>query len=100
MMETSLSRMWWVLALRGFLAIVFGVLAFLWPGITLTVLVLMFGAYALVDGVFAIAAAVSGQTGGRPWWGLVLEGLVGIAAAAATVLLPGITALTLLYLIA
>src|ERR671923_2512153 len=58
-MKTMLARNWWVLALRGVLAIIFGVLAFLWPGLTLITLVLLFGAYALVDGVFAVIAGIA-----------------------------------------
>ena len=55
-----LARNWWVLVVRGVMAILFGVLAFIWPGITLTVLVLLFGAYALVDGIFAVVLAIGG----------------------------------------
>ena len=99
MLVELLSRYWWVLLLRGIVAIVFGVLAFVWPGITLASLVLVFGAYALVDGVFAIVGAIRG--GGRePWWLLVLEGLVGIGIGVLTLFAPGITALALLFYIA
>jgi len=60
-MLTQLSRNWWAVLLRGVLAILFGILAFAWPGITLEVLVLFFGAYALVDGVFALIAGLSNR---------------------------------------
>ena len=95
-----LARNAWLLIARGIFAVLFGVMALLWPGITLAALVLLFGAYALLDGIFAIAAAVTGAAPGTRWWVLVLEGVVGIAAAAVTFLWPGITALALLYLIA
>ncbi len=95
-----LARNWWTLALRGLLAILFGLAAFAWPGITLAVLVLLFGAYALVDGVFAIVAAVRTAERRGHWWVLLLEGLAGITAGILTFLWPGITAFVLLYLIA
>jgi uncharacterized membrane protein HdeD (DUF308 family) len=99
MILEALSRNWWMLALRGLCAVVFGILAFAKPGITLSALVLVFGAYALVDGILAIVAAIS-RRGGAPWWALVLEGVAGIGAAAFAFLTPGITALALLFLIA
>jgi uncharacterized membrane protein HdeD (DUF308 family) len=95
-----LTRNWWALVLRGIIAILFGVMAFAWPGLTLGALVLLFGAYAFVDGAFAIAAALIGRTGGVPWWAMLLEGVIGLAAGFATVSWPGLTALTVLYLIA
>ena len=94
-----MARNWWMIVLRGVFAIAFGVLAWTWPGITLGVLVLMWGAYAFADGVLALSAAVSGASG-KPWWMLTLEGLVGIGAAAVAFFYPGITALVLLYMIA
>jgi uncharacterized membrane protein HdeD (DUF308 family) len=100
-MVMTLARNWWALALRGLCAIAFGVLAFIWPGITLGALVLLFGAYALVDGILSIASAIfKSEVSGMPWWALVLVGLMGIAAGVVTFAWPGITALVLLYLIA
>ena len=100
-MVMTLAHNWWVLALRGLCAIIFGILAFVWPGVTLGVLVLLYGAYALVDGVLAIIAALSKRQGsGLPWWALLLEGLLGIAAGLVAFVWPGITALFLLFLIA
>jgi uncharacterized membrane protein HdeD (DUF308 family) len=90
---------WWTFVVRGIAAILFGVLTFLWPGITLTALVLLFGAYALLDGVLSIVAAVSKERRER-WWTLVLQGVFGILAAGVTVVFPGIAALALLYVIA
>lgn len=95
-----LARNWGAIAVRGVAAILFGLLAFVVPGLTLAALVLLFGAYALVDGVFSIVAAVRRRAGDPAWWALLLEGLVGIAAGVVTFLLPGLTALTLLYVIA
>ena len=99
-MVIVLARNWWALVLRGLFAVLFGIIALAWPGITLGALVLLYGAYALADGVFAIAAVMAGRTGGRPWWSLLVEGLVGIAVGIMTFAWPGITALVLLYLIA
>ena len=99
-MLTVLARNWWALALRGLLAVLFGVAAFVWPGITLGALVVLFGAYALVDGVFAIVAAIRAAGREMRWWPLVVEGLVGIGVGVLTFAWPGITALALLYLIA
>ena len=95
-----LARNWWALALRGLLAIVFGLVAFALPGPTLAALVILFGAYALVDGIFALVAAVRAAEAHERWWLFVLEGIAGIAAGLITFAWPGITALVLLYLIA
>jgi uncharacterized membrane protein HdeD (DUF308 family) len=97
-MLNAISRNWWVLAVRGALAVLFGVLAFALPSITLGALVLMFGAYAVVDGVLALYHALAGDAGSR--WLLALEGIVGVLAGIATLFYPGITALVLLYVIA
>jgi uncharacterized membrane protein HdeD (DUF308 family) len=99
-MMATLARNWWALVLRGVVAVLFGLAAFFWPGITLLALVFLFGAYALVNGIFAILAGVTGADRNSRWWVLILEGILGIAIAVVTVLWPGITALTLLYLIA
>src|SRR5215831_17199994 len=92
-MNTSLlsllSRNWWVLLLRGIAAVVFGVLAWFWPGVTLITLVLLYGVYAATDGILALVAAIKGGTVAPRWW-LVLAGLFGLAAAAVTFLYPGL----------
>jgi uncharacterized membrane protein HdeD (DUF308 family) len=99
-METLIKNWWWFV-LRGVLGIVFGVLTFLWPFSSLAALVLLFGAYAMVDGVFSLVAAIRRPPGdARPWWALLLQGISGIAAGVLTLFVPGITALALLYLIA
>lgn len=98
-MNMVLARNWWALALRGVLAIVFGVLAFANPGITLAALVLLFGVYALVDGVFAIIAGLRAARRHERWWPLALEGLASIAAGIVTLLIPAAAAFALLILV-
>jgi uncharacterized membrane protein HdeD (DUF308 family) len=98
MLLHGLAKNWWLLLLRGIAAIIFGILAFAWPGITLLSLVILYGAYALVDGVLAIAAAIGGG-GTTPRWWLVVVGLLGIAAGLLTFFWPQITALVLLMFI-
>lgn len=95
----DLTKNWGAFVVRGIAAILFGIAGFLMPGITLAALVVLFGVYALVDGIFSIIAAVRGQAR-APWWALVLRGIFGIAAAAVALLLPGLTAIALVYLIA
>ncbi len=94
-----LAKNWWLLLLRGIAAIIFGLLAFTWPGLTLLTLILFYGAFALVDGVLAIVAAITGGVPGSRWW-LAIVGLLGIAAGLLTFLTPGLTALVLLFFIA
>ena len=91
---------WWALALRGAIAILFGLAALLRPGIALEALILLFGAYALVDGVFSIVGIFGGTRGGTPRWLLLIEGVVGILAGLIAFVMPGLTAILLLYLIA
>jgi len=99
-MLAQFTQNWWVVLLRGAVAILFGALALVWSGLTLEILVLFFGAYVLVDGVFAIIAALTHRAGHDRWWVLLLEGLVGIAAGLLTFLFPMVATLALLYLIA
>ena len=98
-MVHALAKNWWLLLLRGIAAIIFGLLAFAWPGLTLLTLILFYGAFALVDGVLAIVAAITGGVPGSRWW-LAIVGLLGIAAGLLTFLTPGLTALVLLFFIA
>src|ERR671913_2442568 len=91
---------WWALALRGVIAVLFGLAALLRPDIALEALILLFGAYALVDGVFAIVGVFGGTRGGTPRWLLLIEGIAGILAGIIAFVLPGLTAVVLLYLIA
>jgi uncharacterized membrane protein HdeD (DUF308 family) len=99
-MLDQLARHWWVLALRGVVAILFAVIAFARPGITLVALVWVWGAYAFVDGVFALIAAVRAAEHHQRWGMLALEGISGIAAGIIAFVWTGITALALVYLIA
>ncbi len=98
--ESVLVRTWWLVALRGALNVLFGVLALLWPGITFVVLVLLFGAYALVNGIIALGSVLLGRTWAGRRWPLVLEGVVGIGVGLVTLFFPGITAAALLALVA
>ena len=98
----GLVRNWWMMLLRGIAGILFGLIAFLRPGIALSALVLLFGLYAIADGVLAIITAFQRRGGvlGDRWWVLLVEGIVGICAGVITLFYPGITAIALLYLIA
>ena len=97
-MITTLAHNWWTLALRGLAAVIFGILAYIWPDITFTVLVLFFGAYALWDGVFALIGAF--RTAGERRWMLILEGIVGVLAGIVTFVWPGAATLAILTIIA
>src|SRR2546425_5756371 len=99
-MTTVLMRNWWALALRGIFAILFGLAAFVIPGVTLAVLVALFGAYAFIDGVLAIVAGIRAAERHERWWSLVLKGLAGIVAGVLTFGWPALTVLALLYLMA
>jgi uncharacterized membrane protein HdeD (DUF308 family) len=99
-MLRTLAQNWWAVVLRGVCAVIFGVGAFAWPGITLAVLVLVYGAYALVEGVLAVVWALSSRQPGAFPWGVLLAGLAGVIIGVVTFLWPGVTALALLYLIA
>jgi uncharacterized membrane protein HdeD (DUF308 family) len=94
---SELVRYWWTVSLRGLFAVLFGLMAFIWPGLTLATLVILFGAYSFVDGVFALFAAVQHRD---RFWALLIEGIAGIAAGIVTLFMPGITAIALLYVIA
>jgi uncharacterized membrane protein HdeD (DUF308 family) len=94
----GLARYWWVVALRGLAGIAFGLLALIWPGATLAVLILLYGAYALADGVLSIGTGIRGDAEHR--LAMLLNGVLGIAAGIVTFVWPGLTALALLYIIA
>lgn len=100
-MLDNLVRNWWAAVLRGIAAILFGILALIWPGLTVLALVWLFGAYVLVDGIFALGAALFAgrRTAGRRGW-LVVEGIAGIIVGILTFAWPGVTTLVLLWLVA
>lgn len=100
MSVVSLIKNWWAVALRGAAALIFGFLTVLWPDISLTALVLLFGSFAIVYGVFNIITAVRRRRGERRWWALLLEGLVSVAVGTVTLIMPDLTALALVYVIA
>ncbi|BFU45727.1 HdeD family acid-resistance protein [Krasilnikovia sp. MM14-A1004] len=102
-MVEMLSRYWWAVVLRGIAAILFGVVTLVWPGPTVFALVLLFGAYALVDGVFTLASVLGRnhdgvRTGSRSW--LIVQGIAAVLMGILTFVWPGVTTLVLLWLIA
>ncbi|MGD1070675.1 MAG: HdeD family acid-resistance protein [Bryobacteraceae bacterium] len=99
-MTKVLAQNWWALALRGAVAVIFGLIAFFIPQVTLYALTILFGAYALIDGIVSLGAAIHVGRSGERWWGLVFEGIVGLLAAAFTLIWPAITLLILIYIIA
>lgn len=99
-MASLLSQTWWVLLLRGIFAIIFGLLTWFFPGITLYVLIIFFGAYTLVDGIFGVIAAFQGKKTHSDWWWLLLWGILSIITGILTFFWPGLTAFVLLCLIA
>ena len=98
-MITSFAQNWWTFTLRGVFALLFGVLAIVAPGATLTTLIFVFGFYAILNGVFALYAAWKLRSFER-WWLLLLEGLLGIVAGVIAFVWPGATALAFLSIIA
>ncbi len=94
-----LRKEWGWIALRGVSALIFGVLALALPGVTLTLLVIVWGAYVLLDGVLALAAGLRIRDNGKPLWSLIFVGVLGIGVGIATFFWPGLTALTLILII-
>ncbi|MEA2663003.1 MAG: hypothetical protein QOH08_2575 [Chloroflexota bacterium] len=92
------ARDWWLLALRGVAAILFGIGAFIWPGLTIAVLVILFGAYALVDGILELYVAFRLRAR-RPWGGHLIQGVAGVVAGLIALLLPTVAAISLILLI-
>jgi uncharacterized membrane protein HdeD (DUF308 family) len=96
-----ITRDWWVFAIRGVAAILFGVLAFASPEMTLVVLVMLFGAYVLVDGAALLIALARGdELARRHAWAVGIMGVLGIVAGVATFIWPAVTAVSLLYIVA
>ncbi|MCB1228420.1 MAG: HdeD family acid-resistance protein [Verrucomicrobiales bacterium] len=99
-LTNMISRNWWVLLLRGLFAVAFGVLSWMMPGVSLASLVLLFGIYALSDGILGLMGAFAGRKENDDWWVLLLWALVSIGAGVMTFIAPGITELALLFYIA
>jgi uncharacterized membrane protein HdeD (DUF308 family) len=96
----TLSQNWWLVVLRGVLAILFGIAAFIWPGITLLTLIVMFGVYAIFDGLIAIWTGLSRTRESSRWWMFLLEGLLSIGAGIAALVWPGLATLVFIYIMA
>src|SRR6201981_1887139 len=100
MLLETLKRHWWVPVLRGVVAIIFGIMAFAYPGLTVAVLVLLFGAWVLVDGIFRVIGAIGHRASDPDWgWQLVI-GLLGIVVGLLTLHAPQITGRALIIYIA
>ena len=95
-----LARNWWALLIRGIAAVIFGLLAFFWPGATGFALVLLFGAYAFIDGIFALVSAVRAAQAHERWFAFLAEGIVGLVIAALVVFDPGLAGLSIYFAIA
>ena len=96
----SIAKSWWLYALRGAAAIIFGVLAFTRPGATILALVLVFGIYAVIDGVLAVIVAFQMREVANRWWVVLLEGLAGVLVGIIALVYPNVAAGALLLLIA
>jgi uncharacterized membrane protein HdeD (DUF308 family) len=94
------GRYWWVWAVRGLAAVLFGAAAFAWPGMTLVMLIWLFGAYALVGGFFTLVSAVKHRAEDSRWWVLLMSGAVSMAAGLIANFYPVVTGFALLYGIA
>ena len=98
--ESLLRRYWWTLVVRGLVAVAFGVLTFFWPGPTIAVLIALFGAYALFDGVAGIVAGIKSIGREDGWWPPLAGGIVSLFAAVVAFFMPSLTLMALLFLIA
>ncbi len=99
-MSEVLADSWWAVGLRGIMGILFGLICLLTPGLAVEVFVILFAAYMLVDGVFAIVGGIKAARNGERWGLLILEGIVDLAAGLVAVLWPAITLVALIWLIA
>jgi uncharacterized membrane protein HdeD (DUF308 family) len=99
-MFIQLFRDWWLIVARGVLALVVGILALFWPAPTNLVLVLLFGIFSIVDGIFAIAVGTASRGFFKRWWALLLEGITGFAIGVLIFYWPDVTTLVLLCFIA
>ena len=99
-MLTMLRKYWWTILLRGIVAVLFGIAAFVWPGMTIIFLISLFAAYALLDGIISVIIGIAQYGQQERWWATLLQGLAGIVVGLLTFLWPGVTGLILLYFIA
>ncbi len=99
-MVSDLAKNWWTLAVRGALAVAFGLAAIIWPEITIVVLLTLFGAYLIVDGIVALGSALGAAKRETRWWPMVLEGLVDISIGILVFAVPGVTTVVLLFFVA
>src|SRR5262249_44051800 len=98
-MYEALKSGWRLIVLRGVAAVLFGILAFILPGITLTSLLIIFAVFAVLDGVFALITCIEAPKGVSGRGSLIMRGLIGIVVGVVAFSHPGITAVSLLYLI-
>ena len=99
-MHQLLSENWWVVAIRGMLGIGFGLVMLVLPGVTFEILVLSFGIYALLDGIFTLGSAFRRSNPRKRWWALIFEGLLNLVAGVLTFLIPAVSAQFIVVLIA
>lgn len=99
-MTIAIANNWWSPVTRGLLAILLGIITLAWPGITVGALVILFGTYALIDGVFSIVGAWRASRAHERWGALVFEGIAGIVAGLVTFAWPAITTLSLVFIVA
>ena len=99
-MAELLKQTWWSLALRGVVALAFGLIIFLWPGFTVELLMVLFGIYCLVDGAWLVIGVLTKRQTGQNWWLATVEGLATILLGIATLVWPGLTVFLLIYFVA
>jgi len=99
-MLTKFSRNWWLFALRGLVAVAFGIVAIVRPEQSMQALVLVFGAFALVDGILTTSVGISTAPFFNRWWAVLLNGVVGIVVGLMAIFMPDITGRALVYVIA
>lgn len=96
---SDLHKHWWLFLIRGLLGLALGVFALVYPGATLAAVVFVIGAYLIIDGIIAVAKSIQVLRSDKQWWVLLLEGILGIVVGVAIFVYPGISVLTLAYLV-
>lgn len=94
------KQAWWTVLVRGIVAVIFGILASTWPGLTIATFIMLFGAFVLVHGIMAVIASIAGRKDVEDWWLVLLEGIAGIIIGIMTFAWPAVTGLVLVYFIA